>query len=113
MSDAATIINEAAARRERVEFPASGLRVRDPFREIRVVELEVLPCPQYPKGTTLMVHPKQVLAHKKLYPGSRVLREIIRPGGRRRLNPTDVKARGHGYGTESFLPEGRTLVPGG
>ena len=41
--DAAKIINSAAAKRDpRIEM-LSGRRVRDPFREIRVVEIEVPP----------------------------------------------------------------------
>lgn len=87
MDDATKIINDAA-QRPRIEVKGSQRgRLRNPFRQIEVVELKVPPCTQacrqthrcYPEGVTLIVHPRQVDAHLKLYPGSYVLRHYRRP----------------------------------
>ena len=101
MADAAKIINDAAAAREALAAPR-GLRVdthsrvRDPFRVIRVVEIEVPPCPAHPKGKCYLVHPRQVLKHLELFPGSYVVREYVRREGKR-LHVSDVDPVGHGH----------------
>lgn len=86
MQDAADIINGAASvEASRVAVKGVERKQRNPFREIRVVELCVPPHPGYPQGRTLYVHPRQVEAHRKLYGGGRVVREIrkvVRRGAR-------------------------------
>lgn len=102
MDDAAGIIN-AVAKRPRIEVKGSERdRPRDPYRVVTVVELEVprctLACRQnhrcYPDGAVLMVHPRQVQAHLRLYPGSYVLREVRRRVGRR-AHGSGVVPKGH------------------
>lgn len=101
MDDASTIINEAA-RRPRVEVKNPQRGQRDPFRVIEVVELKVPKCTLacrknhrcYPEGSTLIVHPRQVVAHLKLYPGARVLRHVKRPVARP-LRGSGMEPKGH------------------
>lgn len=101
MDDAAKIINDAAAR-PRIEVRGSQRGPRDPFRVVEVVELDVPPCtiacPRnhrcYPEGAVLLVHPRQVQAHLKIYPGARVLRHV-RKRLERRLSPSGIEPRGH------------------
>lgn len=98
--DAAKIINAAARENEfsRLETP-SAHALRNPFRNIRIVEIDVPPSTEHPRGHTYYVHPKQVLAHLRRFPGARVVRELRRKV-LRRLNPTDVKPVGHGHNYE-------------
>ncbi len=100
MDDAAKIINDAAARRQREAAQPRvhvGTRQRNPYREIRAVEMDVPPCPAYPSGKTFLVHPKQVEQHKKLFPGAHVVKVHVRKGGRPLL-PSGVRPVGHGHG---------------
>lgn len=91
VDDATKIIN-AAAKRPRVEVKGSqrGKKPRNPYRIIEIVELQVPPCTIacrqvhrcYPEGVVLLVHPRQVEPHIRLYPGSYVLRHLRRPAAR-------------------------------
>jgi len=103
MDDAAKIINDAAsAARPRIEVLGAQRGYRDPYRTIEIVEVLVPPCtiacPRrhrcYPEGATLMVHPRQVQAHLRLYPGARVLRHL-RHQAARRVQGSGVAPRGH------------------
>ncbi len=99
--DAADIINAAAAEkaqqrlRPRIEVKGVERRARDPHREIRVVELKIPPSPKLPNGKTWYVHPSQVEAHKRLYPGARVSRELRRASTRRLHSAPGLEPKGH------------------
>ena len=103
--DAASIINAAARRRQGgVEVLGVRRAPRNPHREIVVVELGVPACPQYPAGTNLFVHPRQVDAHKRRYPGAYVKRELRRTSTRAiKFDPLTPQPRGHGHRPEEFL----------
>jgi hypothetical protein len=97
--DAAEIINAAAAEKERsrprVEVKGAERRQRNPYREIRVVELNVPPGPLIPKGKTWYVHPSQVEAHKRLFPGAYVVRELKRSSSRPARSAPGLDPKGH------------------
>jgi hypothetical protein len=89
------IINDAAKQRgsefeirDGAKIDVKGVQrpTRPLTRMIRVVVMDVPPCERYPAGAELYVMPRQVEAHKKLFPGARVLKEIskevlVRPSG--------------------------------
>ncbi len=83
------------------EYKGSGItvkgverKVRDPNRHIRIVKLGIPVCDVYPAGTELWVHPRQVDAHIKLYPGAWIIREITN-GRVSRADPHAMTPKGH------------------
>ena len=101
--DAAEIINSASARKSRVEVRGVERKVRNPHREITVVEMRVPPCERYPTGKTWYVHPRQVDAHKRLF-GARVVRELKRTMLRGAKPSAGPAPRGH-RGRQEILDE--------
>ena len=104
MSDASSIINDAAGR---VEVKGVQRRARDPFRTIRLVELKVPRCERYPEGKVIYVHPRQVIAHQKLFPGSFVLRELVHKPAKP-IVESGMVPMGH-RSVADFLPDGMTV----
>jgi hypothetical protein len=97
--DAAEIINAAAAEKERlrprIEVKGVERGRRNPHREIRVCEMKVPPGPMLPQGKTWYVHPSQVEAHKRLFPGARVTRELKKTMARPAHSVRGLDPKGH------------------
>jgi len=104
--NAADIINAAAVRKTPDVEVVHNQRVLDPHRTVTVVLLGIPPCEQYPEGTKVWVHPRQVQAHIKMYPGAWVIMEKSKRMARKAVG-SGVEAQGHG-GTGHL--EGRELI---
>ena len=100
--DAAKIINSASSR--------SGIEVkgvdkdravkRDPYRIVSIAKFYVPPgdSEKYPEGAYLWIPPRQVDAHKELFPHGQLV-EVFHRRYRKPLKPTDVRPEGHGTQT--------------
>lgn len=76
---------------------------RDPHRTVRVVEIGVPSCQDFPGGTNLYVHPKQVKWHLKKYRGAYVVQELSRKMTRG-ANSSGITPKGHVRDHRDFAP---------
>ncbi len=74
------------------------------YRDIHMAIVAVSPCPQYPTGANLYVMPRQVNAHLKKFPGSRVVGDWK---GTARAKPSGIVPVGHGHNMDFMA--GKTL----